>query len=195
MSRKPLIIYHGPCADGFTAAWIAWREFGDDAEYLQQGYSDNPEVPDVDDRLVYILDFCYPEPIMREIAKRAETVILLDHHVSAEKEVAPLFEEGLIEGEFDMERSGAGITWDWFNLDEPRPALVRHVEDRDLWNFDYPDTKAISIALFSHPYEFEAWNKFETSVGQLITDGRAILRKHEKDLSLIHISEPTRPKR
>ena len=96
MSRKPLIIYHAPCADGFTAAWVAWREFGKDAEYLPQGYSDEPEVPDVDDRLVYILDFCYPEAIMREIADRAETVILLDHHVSAEKEVAPLLAEGLI---------------------------------------------------------------------------------------------------
>lgn len=180
-TRKPLIIYHAPCADGFTAAWIAWREYGDDADYLPQGYSDTPEVPDVDDRIVYILDFCYPIDIMREIANRAEHVIVLDHHVSAEKAIDPLLSEGIIGGEFDMERSGAGIAWDWFNLDEPRPALVRHVEDRDLWNFDYPDTKAINIALFAQPYTFEAWNKYETSVGQLLTDGRAILRKHEKD--------------
>lgn len=182
MERKPLIIYHAPCADGFTAAWIAWREYGDNAEYLPQGYSDEPEVPDVDNRLVYILDFCYPEPIMREIAKRAETVILLDHHVSAQQAVEHLLDEGLIIGEFDMERSGAGITWDWFNPDEDRPALVRHVEDRDLWRYTYPDTKEINIALFSHEYDFEIWSKFEFfGVGQLIQDGRAIWRKHIKD--------------
>ncbi|MHA1289143.1 MAG: phosphohydrolase [Candidatus Thorarchaeota archaeon] len=181
-SRKPLVIYHYPCADGFTSAWIAWKEFGDDAEYLPQGYSDNPEIPDVDNRIVYLLDYAYRIDVMREIAERAETVIVLDHHKSAEEDLLPLFEEGLIEGEFDMERSGAGITWDWFNVDAPRPALVRHVEDRDLWNFTYPDTREINIALFSYPYEFEAWDQFETSVGTLISEGRAILRKHTKDV-------------
>lgn len=181
MSRKPLIIYHMPCADGFTSAWVAWREFGYDAEYLPQGYSGEPEVPDVDDRLVYILDFCYPEPIMREIAERAETVILLDHHVSAQEAVEPLLEEGLIEGEFDMTRSGAGITWDWFNPGESRPVLVDRVEDRDLWKFEYPDSKAMNIALFSHPYEFEVWNDLANHTGNLLMEGEAILRKHMKD--------------
>ena len=181
-SRKPLIIYHSPCADGFTSAWIAWKEFGDDADYLAQGYADNPEIPDVDNRIVYILDYAYRIDIMREIAERAETVIVLDHHKSAEEDLLPLFEEGLIEGEFDMERSGAGITWDFFHLGEDRPALVRHVEDRDLWNFTYPDTEAISIALFSYPYTFEAWDQFETNVGKLISEGRILLRKHMKDV-------------
>lgn len=181
MTRKPLIIYHAPCADGFTAAWVAWREYGDDADYLPQGYSDEPEVPDVDDRLVYILDFCYPEPIMREIANRAETVIVLDHHKSAEEAVSHLFDEGLIEGEFDMDRSGAGIAWDWFNLDEPRPALVNHVEDRDLWKFEIPFSKEVNIALFSYPYDFKVWSQFERTVGKLMAEGEAIWRKHLKD--------------
>jgi len=181
-NRKPLIIYHAPCADGFTAAWVAWREFGEDAEYLPQGYSDTPTVPDVDNRLVYILDFSYPIDIMREIAKRAETVIVLDHHKSAEEAIGPLLEEGVIEGEFDMDRSGAGMAWDWFGAGLPRPALVDHVEDRDLWNFNLPHTKEINIALFSHPYDFETWDNFyQRGVGELVSEGHAILRKHLKD--------------
>jgi len=26
--NKPLCIYHGNCADGFTAAWAVWKRFG-----------------------------------------------------------------------------------------------------------------------------------------------------------------------
>jgi hypothetical protein len=25
---KPLCIYHGYCADGFTAAWVVWKAYG-----------------------------------------------------------------------------------------------------------------------------------------------------------------------
>lgn len=30
-SWKPTVcIYHGGCIDGFTAAWVVWRKWGDD---------------------------------------------------------------------------------------------------------------------------------------------------------------------
>lgn len=180
MERNPLVIYHSPCADGFTAAWIAWKEFGDDADYYPATYTDQPEIPDVDDRIVYILDYSYPAPIMRRIAERADTVIVLDHHKSAEEDLAPLLEEGIIEGEFDMERSGAGMTWDWFHMGETRPMLVDYVEDRDLWRFKFKNSKEVNLAMFSYPYDFETWDNL--CVGELINDGRAIARKHQKDI-------------
>lgn len=183
MERNPLIIYHCPCVDGFTAAWIAWKEFGDDADYVPAQYKDNSEIPDVDNRIVYILDFSYPEAIMREIADRAETVIVLDHHKTAEEELRPLLEEGIIEGEFDMERSGAGMAWDWFNLDDPRPNIVDCVEDRDLWRFDLPSTQEVNIAMMSYPYDFEVWDNF--CFGDLLIEGKALLRKHMNDINLL----------
>ena len=37
----PLIIYHDNCADGFGAAWAAYKKFGaDGAEYLPMNYND-----------------------------------------------------------------------------------------------------------------------------------------------------------
>jgi len=190
MERKPLVIYHFPCLDGFTSAWVAWKEFGDEADYLPAGYADDPVIPDVDNRIVYILDYSYPEKHMREIAKRAETVIVLDHHLSAEKDLAPLLEEGIIEGEFDMDRSGAGMAWDWFNLGEPRPDFVNYVEDRDLWRKELPDCEQINIAMFSYDYTFENWETFDypTSMAEqrpierLRQEGKAIWRKHMKDV-------------
>ena len=147
-TRKPLVIYHSPCADGFTAAYIAWREFGRNADYLAQGYADDPVMPDVADRFVYILDFSYRADFMRKMAELAATVIVLDHHQSAEADLLPLLEEGVIQGEFDMERSGAGIAWDFWNDHEARPMFVNMVEDRDLWKYEIPGSKEFNMALF-----------------------------------------------
>lgn len=32
--NRPLVIYHGNCADGFSAAWCFWRKYGTGADYL-----------------------------------------------------------------------------------------------------------------------------------------------------------------
>jgi len=182
-TRKPLIIYHYPCLDGFTSAYIAWREFGyEGAEYVPGSYSEQAEIPDVDDRIVYILDFSYPADVMREIARRAETVIVLDHHKSAEADLLPLLEEGIIEGEFDMDRSGAGMTWDFFNVDEPRIPFINYVEDRDIWRKELPDCEEINLAMFSYEYTFENWDTFCGSIDWLKDQGKAIHRKHMKDI-------------
>jgi hypothetical protein len=37
--KKPLCIYHGNCADGFTAAWAVWRRFGE-FDYFPGIYQD-----------------------------------------------------------------------------------------------------------------------------------------------------------
>ena len=45
---KPLVIYHGNCADGFTAAWVANRYFAGEVD-LHAGVYQTPP-PDVTDR-------------------------------------------------------------------------------------------------------------------------------------------------
>ena len=32
--NRPLVIYHGNCADGFSAAWCFWRKYGTGADYV-----------------------------------------------------------------------------------------------------------------------------------------------------------------
>lgn len=56
-----LVIYHGGCIDGFTSAWVAWRELGTEAEYFPAFYPVGGELtklPDVTGRDVLMLDFC-----------------------------------------------------------------------------------------------------------------------------------------
>ena len=35
---RTICIYHGNCADGFTAAWAVWRALGDAVEFIPGNY-------------------------------------------------------------------------------------------------------------------------------------------------------------
>ena len=177
---KPICIYHGNCADGFGAAWCVYHATGDEYEFYPGVYQEPP--PDCTGRHVLLVDFSYKRPVMVEIIAKALSVTVLDHHKTAEEELAPLFGEGL-QGVFDMGRSGAMIAWEFFNEEAP-PQLIRHIQDRDLWKFELEYTREIQAAIFSFPYEFDVWDSLMTMpLEDLVRDGRAIERKHHKDVA------------
>jgi len=145
---NPLCIYHGNCADGFSAAWVVHQYFGDGEVDFHPGvYGQEP--PDVQDRDVILVDFSYKRPVLDVMATKASSILILDHHKTAAEDLAgfPNPEDGYapdrwrmleamhgaaaIRAVFDMNRSGAGITWDFFFPDRPRPQLLNHIEDRD----------------------------------------------------------------
>lgn len=209
---RPLVIYHGNCADGFTAAWCFWRKFGQGADYHAANHGDPP--PDVTGRVVYIVDFSYSYDVLAEMSWKARRIVVLDHHKTAAEALQrlPLFKTGSeylgldygpgfagaiqecwvnnipeIVACFDMERSGAGIAWDFVFPGEPRPPLLNHVEDRDLWRFALPNTRELQAALFSHAYSFETWDRLMALQGSeldaMAFEGAAIERKHHKDIA------------
>jgi oligoribonuclease NrnB/cAMP/cGMP phosphodiesterase (DHH superfamily) len=91
---------------------------------------------------------------------------------------------GVILTYFDMHRSGAGMAWDFFHSGTPRPPLINHIEDRDLWRFALPYTREIQAALFSYPYDFVTWDRLMSMpIAELAIDGVAIERKHHKDVA------------
>lgn len=160
--KKPICIYHANCLDGFTAAWAIWKKFGNNCEYHAAAYNEDP--PDVYKREVFIVDFSYSLPMMKQIAKSAERVVVLDHHKTAAEDLETLFNLGAIEGKFDMDKSGARLTWEWFHPNEPVPDLVMHVEDRDLWRFNFPTTENIMAYVGAQPHRFETWEILEHAV-------------------------------
>lgn len=164
-----LIIYHGNCPDGFTAAWAFWHKFGSRAEYIPCGYGQ--EAPDVTGKTVAIVDFSFPRQQLIDMTLAAKYLVVLDHHRSAERDLEGLtFPNGEII--FDMERSGAQIAWDYLN-EKDRPWFVDYVADRDLWHHSLPNTREISEALFFDGYfqDFDKLDKIYVSkVGNLLKE-------------------------
>ena len=180
---KKLCIYHGNCADGFTAAW-AVRKKHPGTEFHPGIYGQEP--PACTGRDVIMVDFSYKRPVLLEIAKQAKTVLILDHHKSAEADLVDLPENVTIH--FDMDRSGAMMAWEYFHPDTNPSFLIRHVQDRDLWRFSMEQTRAFQANLFSMEYTFENWDMVDDLCADdykywsFIGAGEAIERKHFKDI-------------
>ena len=157
--RKIAVLYHANCMDGEVAAWVCWRKFGDKAVYIPCEYGQklqeiliNAFEDTADNRSleIYIVDFSFPAQDLLDVADFEKKIVMLDHHkgilddLMQHKEA--LDKQENLEIVFDLERSGAGITWDYFNPDQDyaRPMLVNLVEDRDLWRFTYgKESKAL----------------------------------------------------
>ena len=197
---KVLCIYHSPCADGFGAAWVVRKALGDDVEFYPGVYGKPP--PDVTGRHVVMVDFSYKRPSLMAMAHRARSILVLDHHKSAQEDLVglisppPTYESwrhvttGMLSKSlqltalFDMSRSGAGMAWDYFFPGQDRPQLINHIEDRDLWKFELEGTREIQEALFSWPYDFRIWDGLmQSPLRSLRQEGKALSRKHLKDVN------------
>lgn len=193
-------LYHFPCDDGFAAAWVVRKRWPDVALFpVNYGLP----LPDFDfaNKNVLIVDFSLKAPALHELAGKARTVVILDHHKTAEADlqgfrkvrghdhrtIARLFigmgpesAPGNVATIFDMERSGAALTWR-FCFDGRTPALISYVEDRDLWRFKMPDSRAVSLYLRSWPYDFDRWSIIAGTL-DMATPTRPILGQDRQGL-------------
>lgn len=207
--NKPLIIAHQNCPDGCCAAMIAERFFKTHedreadimfASYGNPRHSDSKfedyKFPDLTGRDVYIVDFSYPRNILKEMAKIANFITVLDHHKTAQKDLEGLQDEINAESgssthfsyiHFNMDKSGAMLTWEYFHgEDSDAPLLVKYVQDRDLWHWKLPSSREISAALSSYDLTVEVYEKLLTKTFEdLYDDGVAILRSQDKEIKIL----------
>lgn len=170
--RAPdVVLYHADCADGFGAAWAIWRRFPE-ARFIavRHGF---PPPEGLDGRRIVIVDFTYPRDTLEALAARAADLLVLDHHITAQQALA-----GLPFARFEEKKSGAVMAWEWAHR-EPAPWLLRYIQDKDLWEWALPDSREVSAALASFPYDFGVWSGL--TLDRLVVDGRAILR-YEREL-------------
>lgn len=183
-----VVIYHGNCKDGFCAAWVAHLAFqcgafaehsqgNDRVLYVAGVYGQDPPWDALRLKPVLIADFSYPRAVIERMKQVVWNLTILDHHKTA---AAAL--EGIADNNtkvvFDMDRSGAGITWDYLFPGFSRPALVDYVEDRDLWRHALPDSHVINAAIATLPFTFAAWSDaYSTSIQALRVQGKGALAK------------------
>lgn len=187
---KPLVIYHKDCADGVAAAWCFWKQYGDSYEYFPGVY--NSPAPDFYNRDVYLVDFSYKRETVADMCQFANKVVVLDHHQSA---LEDLWDLQSTHPNFDMTFSRSGmagsmIAWDYVKYVSKHkrklPVLLEHIQDRDMWWFRLPHTKEIMMAVFSHPFEIEAYDKLmglnRSGLKGLVREGEVLQRKYRMDL-------------
>jgi oligoribonuclease NrnB/cAMP/cGMP phosphodiesterase (DHH superfamily) len=168
-----LIITHAHCSDGWAAAFIAKKRYPE-AEILPLNHGEPVPFEAVRGKDVLVVDFSWLNREDNiELHRIAKSFHIYDHHKTAQECL-----KGLKFTTFDMNRSGAGLVWDYLfgvnTIHTPethsklRPFYVNYVEDRDLWRHALPDSKAVSAYIMSLPMTIEAWNHLD-----IITAGEA----------------------
>lgn len=172
--------YHANCNDGSGAALAVWMARGDEGnEYIpvQYGYAP-PKIEEGDE--VIIVDFSYSRAYLRAMAQRASSILVIDHHKTAQEQLAGV-DDGKgcrIDTIFDMHKSGAVLAWEHFMPGAEEQLLFNAIQDRDLWKFEMDETRNIHAALCMRP-DWRKWKRFITGnsimrIMSLITQGSAI---------------------
>lgn len=181
MTKPYLVLYHANCTDGFGAAYAAWCDLGDSADYVpwQYGMTTPPKVEGYSG--VYVVDFSFSRDVLLDMAKHVDHLTIIDHHRTAERALAGIEGEAEnIEAIFDQCHSGAVLTWDYFHPGTTPPLLLLYVQDRDLWRKALPYNEEVILALTSRPQTFEEWNQLaatgEEGIATLAQEGTIIRR-------------------
>lgn len=201
--KPDICIYHGDCLDGFGAAWAIHLKWPD-CDFRPGWYGKPLPTDGIDGKHVLFVDFSAPELQLLEIGHRAASVVVLDHHKTAEADLARFAQNkrdiencaahlaerrtaGLVPivAYFDMDRSGAMMAWDlvsdggFYRL----PDLLMYIGDRDLWNFHFSDmTRAVCAALQTYPMDFDVWDGWRWNVEPLDVEGRGVLRANRMSI-------------
>ncbi len=152
MTTKTYVLHHHPCADGMGAKYAAWAKLKNTAEYIGVNYGQPVPAMEPGSR-VFILDFSYPRDVLEQLIATHKEVVVLDHHKTAEEAL-----RGLPGCYFNMDKSGAVLAWEYFHGEEDVPELLLHIQDRDLWKFEIPDTKEVSAALPLIKGDMKKWH-------------------------------------
>lgn len=176
-------VYRDADMDGFAGAFCVWKMYPN-ATFLTASQA-GPQT-DFAGKHVYIIDFAYPMNVLADIAGVAQTVRVIEHHDDFQRNLGNfggVFPDNL-HIIFDPQSSGAGLTWDFLNFHQPRPALINYIEDRTLWRYQYPETRAMIAVMQSYPADFRVWEKllFQTDLNQLLQEGEILLRKQQRDI-------------
>ena len=97
--KTDFVIFHGGCCDGFSSAYSVWKYFQKNSldEQLEKitfypaRHGASP--PDVSGKNVVICDFSYDKSTLLNMIEKANSLVVLDHHKSAEKELAEIPEK------------------------------------------------------------------------------------------------------
>ena len=185
MYEPNICLFHAECTDGFGAAWAIWRRWPN-CTFIPATYGAPLDLDDIEGKNILFVDFSAPADVLRAMVDegKARSVVVLDHHKSAQASLAglPVMNLGEVsdlEGvlvHFDMEKSGARLAWEFAFPTMFPPEVIRFIEDRDLWRFRYSSTKPFIVALNSYPQDFLVWERVTLDIDALVSDGDAILR-------------------
>jgi oligoribonuclease NrnB/cAMP/cGMP phosphodiesterase (DHH superfamily) len=152
-----IIVFHYPCQDGLASAFVALLAHEQNQWHLPEIYPISHGVQLNIERLVnkrvLFCDYSPKLAVLNEIEIVASEIVVLDHHVTARDDL--INKPYAI---FDMERSGVGITWNYFFENKPMPMYLSMIQDRDLWLWKINESKNFCSGFFQSCSSIESYD-------------------------------------
>ena len=129
-----------------------------------------------------MLDISYGFEKTKKLLSIVKLLTIIDHHVSVEKSTK-LAHRYI----YDIKYSGAVLAWKYFHPHHKIPALLKYIEDIDIWKLTLPHTRELMASLETYGLDFSLWNKIVRDWDNIrkrkkyLEEGVAIL-KYQKSL-------------
>lgn len=150
MWKPDICIFHGGCDDGFGAAWAIWKKWGYEVAYVPGVYG--KPLPEADGKHILFVDFSAKRPELEAMARVAKSIIIIDHHKTAEADLAPFkitqqeaddfhpetvgrmldgrWDREQILAWFDLNQSGSVMAWDFAHTIPPNDLYTPNTSPR-----------------------------------------------------------------
>jgi oligoribonuclease NrnB/cAMP/cGMP phosphodiesterase (DHH superfamily) len=158
-----IVMFHYPCQDGLASAWVVSNyhkklNIPISLYPISHGVALTKKEPqdktcketeteiDIDifvGKRLIICDYTPKLKVLEQLEKVVKSIVILDHHVTAQQAL-----EGKTYPIFDMTRSGAGITWNYY-YQESMPKFIEMIQDRDLWKWVIPGSKEFTAGFLT----------------------------------------------
>lgn len=182
------VLYHGGCFDGFTGAYACFLKYPNNKNitYIPMGHNfeyNDEFIEQFRDKKVVVIDYSTPYDVTNKITAITKEFLIIDHHVSAQKDLENIDDKYKI---FDMKFSGAVLAYKYFFPDLEIPLGFQYIQDRDIWKWEFDESKPFTSALFmkfnikkidDHYQKFKEYDDLinENKINNLIDCGNTII--------------------
>lgn len=142
-----IVIFHYPCQDGLASGWIAnhYHKLRNKSIELYPIQHGTPlDVSRLSNKKVIFCDYAPQPDILEQVEQVANQLLILDHHKTAKDAL-----QNKSYAVFDMTKSGAGLTWEYFFPNLPMPGFIQMIQDRDLWTWKISESRNLTAGLFT----------------------------------------------
>ncbi|WP_268765630.1 hypothetical protein [Methanosarcina mazei] len=138
---------------------------------------------------VWLLDFTSDK--MEEFAEVCGSkLIWIDHHRTAMEKFPDLWTSESIPGIRSIEKAACVLTWEYTHPDHVSPPeAVAYIGDKDMWRFEYPETRAFSagFSLMVKTPDDPLWDMllgsgYKETVNRMISIGELLLESQNYKL-------------
>lgn len=170
--RKIHVVYHRDCMDGLAAASLFERlegvcdrnHFAIEYHALQYGKKTNFLKGEEND-IVFFVDFSLSYELLDVIAQRVKVLCIIDHHKTATADILNLVHKykdtnKIVKYIYDVEECGASLTKKALSSYMPLKdgfldTVFKYIRDRDLWLWEFEESKAFHEGLVYLTYDFK----------------------------------------